>query len=140
MGADGQPGRPSARIMVVEDHPDAAESLALLLELLGHQVRVFGEGLAALRSARTEPPDLMVIDIGLPDIDGYELARRVRQDPVVARAILVALTGHAEDDDRQEATSAGFDHHLVKPIEPRALEALVTRLTTTRRAGDAELH
>src|SRR4030095_16188614 len=85
----GQPG--GARIVLVEDHPDAAESLALLLELLGHRVRVFSEGAAALQAAHTDPPDIMVVDIGLPGIDGYEVARRVRRDPALRHAVLIAL-------------------------------------------------
>ena len=117
-----------ARIMLIEDHPDAAESLALLLELLGHRVRVFSEGAAALASASADPPDVMVVDIGLPGIDGYEIARRVRRDPHLRHAVLIALTGYGTEDDRRESKAAGFDHHLVKPVEPRALEDLVARL------------
>ena len=99
-----------ARILLVEDHPDAAESLALLLELLGHRVRVFSEGAAALAAASTDPPDLMVVDIGLPGIDGYEIARRVRRDPSLRHAVLIALTGYGGEDDRRESKAAGFDH------------------------------
>jgi CheY-like chemotaxis protein len=117
-----------ARIMLVEDHPDAAESLGLLLELLGHRVSVFSEGDAALRAAHSDPPDIMVVDIGLPGIDGYEVARRVRRDPAVQHAVLIALTGYGCEDDRRESAAAGFDYHLVKPVEPRALENLVTQL------------
>jgi two-component system CheB/CheR fusion protein len=139
MSVDGPRAGTGARIVVVEDHPDAAESLVLLLELLGHDVRVFGEGLSALNAVHADPPDLMVVDIGLPDINGYEVARRVRRDPALRDAILVALTGHAQDEDKEEATAAGFDHHLVKPVEPRALEALVTRLTNGRNAASSAL-
>ena len=121
------------KIMLVEDHPDAAESLALLLELLGHSVRVFAEGLPALQEARTNPPDVMLVDIGLPDIDGFELARRVREDPSLRHAVLVALTGFSCEDDRREASAAGFDHHLVKPVEPAAIERLVAGLDARRR-------
>jgi two-component system CheB/CheR fusion protein len=117
-----------ARIVLVEDHPDAAESLALLLELLGHRVRVFNEGAAALQAAHSDPPDIMVVDIGLPGIDGYEVARRARRDPLLQHAVLIALTGYGCDEDRRESSAAGFDHHLVKPVEPRALEDLVARL------------
>jgi two-component system CheB/CheR fusion protein len=117
-----------ARIVLVEDHPDAAESLALLLELLGHRVRVFSEGAAALEAALLDPPDIMVVDIGLPGIDGYEVARRVRRAPLLRHAVLIALTGYGCEDDRRESRAAGFDHHLVKPVEPRALEDLVARL------------
>ena len=120
-----------SRIMLVEDHPDAAESLALLLELLGHRVRVFNDGGAALEAAHQDPPDIMVVDIGLPGIDGYEVARRVRRDPVLRDAVLIALTGYSCDDDRRESRAAGFDYHLVKPVNPDALNGLVSRLGKT---------
>src|SRR5690348_4746020 len=120
--------RTGSRIVLVEDHPDAAESLALLLELLGHRVRVFSDGCAALEAAQADPPDAMVVDIGLPGIDGYEVARRVRRDPMLRHAVLIALTGYGCDEDREESIAAGFDHHLVKPVEPRALEDVVARL------------
>jgi two-component system CheB/CheR fusion protein len=124
-----------AHIVLVEDHPDAAESLVLLLELLGHRVRVFHEGVSALQAAHAEPPDVMVVDIGLPGIDGYEVARRARRDPALRDAVLVALTGHGRDDDKRAAAAAGFDHHLVKPIEPSALERLVERLAKRAHAA-----
>jgi two-component system CheB/CheR fusion protein len=126
------------RVVVVEDHPDAAESLVLLLELLGHRVSVFAEGMAAVKEAHANPPDVMLVDIGLPDIDGFEVARRVRQDPSLRHAVLVALTGYGCDDDRREASAAGFDHHLVKPVEPAAIERLVAGLEARRR-GDPSI-
>jgi PAS domain S-box-containing protein len=116
-----------ARVLLVEDHPDAGESLRMLLEVLGHHVRVVREGNAALDMARANVPDVMLIDIGLPGMDGYEVARRMRQQPELKRVVLVALTGYATVDDRQAAFAAGFDYHLVKPVNPDALQDLVTR-------------
>ncbi len=123
-----------SRVVLVEDNPDAAESLHMLLELLGHEVRVFADGVAALAAARQSPPDVMIVDIGLPGIDGYEIARRARRDPVLARVSLVALTGYAQEEDKRDALSAGFDRHLVKPVEPGALEGLVAQLGTAAPA------
>jgi len=121
-------GRRHARVLLVEDNPDAAESLLMLLECLGHEVRAFGDGITALAAARQSPPDVMIVDIGLPGIDGYEIARRARRDPALARVVLVALTGYGLDADRRDALSAGFDRHLVKPVEPGAIERLVAQL------------
>jgi signal transduction histidine kinase/ActR/RegA family two-component response regulator len=117
-----------ARVLVVEDNPDTAESLTMLLELLGHRVRAVYDGVAALDAARTSPPDVMLVDIGLPGMDGYELARRVRRDSDLHGVILVALTGYGREEDKQQAMAAGFDYHLVKPVSPDALHGLVSRL------------
>jgi two-component system CheB/CheR fusion protein len=117
-----------ARVLLVEDNVDAAESLVLLLEVLGHRVRVVHDGAKALEVAEANPPDVMLIDIGLPGIDGYEVARRVRRYPELRNVVLIALTGYGRDEDRREALTAGFDHHLVKPVDPGALLALVARL------------
>jgi PAS domain S-box-containing protein len=137
---DGRPDRAphpiverAARVLVVEDNRDTAESLAMLLELLGHRVRAVYDGATALDAARANVPDVMVVDIGLPDIDGYEVARRVRRDPDLAHVVLVALTGYGRDEDKQRALAAGFDYHLVKPVSPDALQGLVIRLTTQEK-------
>jgi signal transduction histidine kinase/CheY-like chemotaxis protein/PAS domain-containing protein len=124
------PGR-CARILLVEDNRDTAESLTMLLEMLGHRVRAVSDGAAALHSlnaARNSPPDVMLVDIGLPGMDGYELARRVRRDPELEGVKLVALTGYGREEDKQEAMAAGFDYHLVKPVSPDVLDELVARL------------
>jgi signal transduction histidine kinase/ActR/RegA family two-component response regulator/PAS domain-containing protein len=126
--APQSPPQGRARVLVVEDNPDTAESLTMFLELLGHRVRAVYDGVAALDAARTNPPDVMLVDIGLPGMDGYEVARRVRRDPDLGRVILVALTGYGRDEDRRQAMAAGFDHHLVKPVSPEALHGLVARL------------
>jgi CheY-like chemotaxis protein len=115
------------RLLIVEDDFDTAESLKLLLQLSGHEVRSFANGLAAIESAIESPPDMMLVDIGLPGIDGYEVARRVRRDGRLARVALVALTGYGREEDRRLAESAGFDHHLVKPIDPTSLGELLER-------------
>jgi two-component system CheB/CheR fusion protein len=116
------------RVLLVEDHLDAAESLRMLLELLGHHVRVVHDGGAALDAAQANVPDVMLVDIGLPGMDGYEVARRMRQHPDLKRVVLVALTGYTGDTHRQRAFAAGFDYHLVKPVTPDALLGLVSRL------------
>jgi PAS domain S-box-containing protein len=121
--------RRAARVLVVEDNRDAAESLSMLLELLGHRVRAVYDGGTALDAARANIPDVMLVDIGLPDMDGYEIARRVRRDPDLKQVVLVALTGYGHEEDKQQAIAAGFDYHLVKPVSPDALQGLVTRLT-----------
>lgn len=115
-------------MLLVEDNPDTAESLTMLLELLGHRVRAAHDGVAALDAARANVPDVMLVDIGLPGMDGYEVARRVRRDPHLKQVVLVALTGYGREEDRQQAMEAGFDYHLVKPVNPDALHGLVARL------------
>lgn len=115
------------RIVVVEDNADTAESLTVLLEVLGHQVRVVNDGSSALAVAQANLPDVMIVDIGLPGMDGYELARRVRQHPELKRIMLIALTGYGSAEDRQRALAAGFDYHIVKPVDVDALQGLVAR-------------
>jgi PAS domain S-box-containing protein len=111
------------RVMVVDDNVDAADSMGALLEALGHQAHVVYEAHSALRDAQQLRPDAFILDIGLPDIDGFELARRLRSRPEGEAALLVALTGYGQAHDRVLSRAAGFDHHFVKPIEIDALEA-----------------
>lgn len=125
-----------ARVLMVEDNPDAAESLVMILELLGHRVRVVHDGIAALDAARAYVPDLMLIDIGLPGMDGYEVARRMRRDPALKDVVLVALTGYGRDEDKERAMSAGFDYHLAKPVDLDALGALVGQVRGVGREKD----
>jgi signal transduction histidine kinase/ActR/RegA family two-component response regulator len=121
-----------SRILVVDDHHDSGESLATLLRLLGHEVRVVYDGPAALETARTFKPQVGLLDIGMPGMDGVELARRLRAEPKVEDLVLVALTGYGRDEDRQRSSNAGFDAHLVKPVDVAALNALLAQ-----RAGQA---
>jgi two-component system CheB/CheR fusion protein len=116
------------QVLVVEDNPDAAESMMMLLEVFGHGVRVAPDGESALEMASGEAPDLMLVDVGLPGIDGYEVARRVREAPALRETTLIALTGFGRDEDRDRARAAGFDHHLLKPVDPDALRRMMARI------------
>jgi CheY-like chemotaxis protein len=121
-------GAPSRRILVVDDNPDGVETLSRLLRLMGNEVRIAHDGQEALEAAEAFRPDVAVLDIGLPTIDGYEAARRLREQPWGRDMILVALTGWGQDEDRRRSQEAGFDHHLVKPVNAKALrEALASR-------------
>lgn len=113
------------RILVVDDNLDSAESLGLWLKLMGHDVRLVHEGLASIEAAREFQPQVVVLDIGLPDIDGYEVAHRLREDPALSRVLLIALTGYGQDEDRKRCIDAGFDEHLIKPVDPAILEDLL---------------
>jgi signal transduction histidine kinase/CheY-like chemotaxis protein len=113
------------RVLIADDNRDAAESLALLLELSGHDVRVAHLGQTALSLAQTFRPDVALLDIGMPDLSGYEVARVLRQEPWATELQLIALTGWGQDDDRRSAMEAGFDHHLTKPIDPDQLGRLI---------------
>ncbi|MCS0629491.1 ATP-binding protein [Telluria mixta] len=120
----------SLTIMVVDDNVDAAETLGLLLEASGHRVSIEHDPQRALERARTEAPQVCLLDIGLPGMDGYELARRLRAQPATRHAFLVAITGYGQDSDRRLAAEAGFDKHLVKPIDLESLQnALASRPT-----------
>jgi len=113
-------GRP-LRVLIVDDNTDAADSLATLLQVQGHATAVEYDAASALRRARIEHPDVMLIDIGLPDIDGYQLASSLRALPEMAATVPVAVTGYGQAKDRERALEAGFVHHLVKPVDMTAL-------------------
>ena len=123
----GGPRAPARRVLVVDDSADAADSLALLLELEGHEVATAYSASAALEAAERLQPDVAFIDIGLPQMDGYEVARRLRASDCCRGTRLVALTGYGQPDDRDEARRAGFDHHLVKPADWRSIGAISER-------------
>jgi CheY-like chemotaxis protein len=108
---------PALSILLIEDHDDAREAMRALLELEGHAVEAAADGIHGIELARQKNPDVALIDIGLPGMDGYEVARRIRAlgGP---RPFLVALTGYGQPEDRQQAAEAGFDAHLVKPVDP----------------------
>ena len=116
---------PRRRILVVDDNRDAAQALKLLLESDGHEVRVAGDGAGGLALARQYEPDVALLDIGLPNMDGYELARRMREEPALEGTLLVAVTGYGQMHDRARASASGFNHHLVKPVEFSALQRLL---------------
>lgn len=112
-------------VLVVEDHADAREAVRCLLEVRGHRVDVAGDGPGAVDSALTSRPEVVLVDIGLPGLDGFEVARRIRASDEGKHMRLVALTGYGDVADRQRAMESGFDAHLVKPIDPDHLYQLL---------------
>jgi CheY-like chemotaxis protein len=125
--------RSGHRLLVVDDNQDAANSLAMLLKMQGHDVRVAFSGPAALEMTKDSPPDVVFLDIGMPGMDGYEVARRMRQQPGLENTVLAALTGWGQQEDRRRTAEARFDHHLVKPPEPKALEKLLAELKPSKK-------
>jgi CheY-like chemotaxis protein len=113
------------RVLVIEDNADAAETLGDLLALFGHQAEIAHTGADGVDVARRRPPDVVLCDIGLPEMDGYAVARELRADPLTAPIRLVALTGYGREADRDRAAAAGFDLHLVKPVGPEVLKLLL---------------
>lgn len=113
------------RVLVVEDHVDTADSMRMLLELLGHEVAVAATGQDGVRLAREWRPRVVLCDIGLPGLDGHEVARQLRADPATAGVFLVAITGYGREVDRERSRAAGFDLHLVKPADPVELQLLL---------------
>lgn len=120
---------PSRRVLVVEDDADSAEGLLMLLESHGHVVRTARDGQEALEAANAFRPEVALVDIGLPGIDGYEVARRLRDQPACASATLIALSGYGRDEDKRRAREAGFDHHLLKPADLDELHAIIVSVT-----------
>jgi len=117
----------SRRVLVVDDNRDAAESLGMLLEMEHCKVAVAFDGLRALEALETFKPDIALLDIGMPGMDGYELARRIRATPRGRNLVLVALTGWSQADDKKRASDAGFDEHLTKPVDPQVLNRVLNR-------------
>lgn len=115
------------RVAIVEDNPDGRQSLADLLAVLGYEVVALASAHEALALGPAEEPDVFVVDIGLPDMNGYELARRLRERAGRSDTLLVALTGYGSPEDRLRAEHAGFDHHPTKPVDVGALERLLAR-------------
>lgn len=113
------------RVLVVDDNLDAAEGLAMLLALKGHEVSTAYDGQGAIERARDLAPDVVLLDIGLPRLDGFEVARRLREEHPARPMLLVALTGYGQERDRLRAREAGFDHHLLKPVRLEMLEQLL---------------
>jgi CheY-like chemotaxis protein len=116
---------PGRRILIVEDNEDAREMLRLMLTLAGHDVHESGDGLTAVALAATLAPDVALVDVGLPGIDGYEVARRLRAGHGGERMLLVATTGYGQAEDRERALDAGFDAHLTKPVSPERLAEVI---------------
>ncbi len=127
--AAGSPGGgPGRRILVIDDNEDAANTLVEMLQSFGHDALAVHDGKAAFAAVRGRSPEVVLLDISLPGMDGYEVARRLRAEPSTAATVLVALTGLGSDDARQRSHEAGFDHHLTKPADPSVLNELLARL------------
>jgi CheY-like chemotaxis protein len=118
----------ACRMLVADDNRDAAESMGEMLRLLGNEVRTVHDGVQALEEAAAFRPDVILLDIGMPRMNGYETARRIRQERWGRQTILVALTGWGQEEDKRKALDAGFDKHFTKPIKLADLEQLVASL------------
>jgi chemotaxis response regulator CheB len=125
------PAKP-CRILVVDDNVDAAETMAAILGMLGHESRVAHDGPAAIEAATADPPDVMLLDLGLPSMDGFEVARTLRRNPALQKTVIIALTGYGRDEDRQKTKEAGFNDHLIKPVDLSRLERTMNRLIKER--------
>jgi signal transduction histidine kinase/DNA-binding response OmpR family regulator len=123
------------RVLIVDDNADGADSLAMLLRLAGHDVAVCNESTGALSAAETFQPQVVLLDIGLPGLDGYEVARQLRSRPKLKNVLLVALTGYGRDEDIRRSLEAGFDHHLVKPADPETLTGLFAQFSPQPQCG-----
>ena len=119
-------------LLIADDNDDAAESLAMLLRMEGHEVVVVGNGRDALNAVSALRPSVVLLDIGMPDISGYEVARQLRQTPEGQSLTLIAVTGWGQERDKLRARDAGFDHHFTKPIDPNTLLELVKRMDPDR--------
>ena len=117
------------RVLIVDDNADSADSLAMLLQLGGHEAHTAYDGPEAVAAAARLQPEVLLLDLGLPGLDGCEVCRRIRQQPWAAGALLIAVTGWGQPDDKRRSQEAGFDGHLVKPVDPQALEKLITGFT-----------
>ena len=120
-------------MLVAEDIPDAAEMMRLMIECMGHEVRVAADGVEAVAIAQEFEPQIALLDIGMPRMDGYEAARRIRA-ALGQRVILVALTGWGQEEDQRRAFAAGFDRHVTKPAEPDVLESLIASAAVRHHA------
>ena len=128
-GRRGEEAGFSRRVLVVDDNVDAAESLAMLLAIGGHEVATARDGPTGLERVVAFRPDVMLLDLGMPGMDGYETARRVREMQEGRKLVLVALTGWGQEEDRRRTNEAGFDFHMVKPVDPAALRELLATLS-----------
>jgi CheY-like chemotaxis protein len=128
-GADEKTAAPAKRrILVVDDNKDAADSLSMMLGITGMEVRTAYDGLEAVVAAAAFNPDVVLLDIGLPKLNGYEAARRIREQPWGKDIVLVAVTGWGQEEDRRRSQEAGFNAHMVKPVDPAALQRMLAAL------------
>jgi CheY-like chemotaxis protein len=120
-------------VLVVDDNADAAESLEMLLKEAGHNVRTTHDGPTALEAALDDPPNVVLLDIGLPGLSGYEVAKRLRQQLGCENVVLVAVTGYGQEADRKRSLEAGFDHHLVKPVDFGKLQQILATVSQSEK-------
>jgi len=118
------------KILVVDDNHDSALSLAMMLSIMGHDTRTAHDGESAVATAETFLPDVILLDIGLPKLNGYEVAQRIRETSWGTSMYLIAVTGWGQDEDRQRSSEVGLNLHMVKPVEPSALEKVLATLAT----------
>jgi PAS domain S-box-containing protein len=129
---EGPAAAPRRRILIVDDNHDSAMSLGMMLDLMGNETRTAHDGLAAVEAAGEFRPDVILLDIGLPKLNGYDACRRIREQPWGRGIVIVALTGWGQEEDRRRSADAGFDHHMVKPVEVDALTKLLAELRVAR--------
>jgi two-component system CheB/CheR fusion protein len=122
-------------ILIAEDNDDCADSLAVILRHSGHEVDVARDGMAALEAAETLRPDVLLLDLGLPGISGYEVAKRLKNKPWLKKPFIIAVTGYGQEEDRRRSAQSGIDLHLLKPVEPIWLCTLLGRLQTVVTGG-----
>jgi CheY-like chemotaxis protein len=123
------------RVLAVEDNADSRDMTRTMLELNGHEVRAVPDGAQGIEEAASWKPDVILLDIGLPGMDGYEIARRLRANPALTGTRIIALTGYGQADDARRAFAAGFDMHLTKPVEPEALEEALAASSSQAQAS-----
>jgi PAS domain S-box-containing protein len=120
-----EPSGPSLHVLVVDDNADTAQSFGMLLKSSGHDVRIAHDGPTALAQSLDHPPDVILLDLGLPGMNGYEVAQRIRREPALRSTVLIAMTGYGDEEHRRHSTEAGFDHHLVKPADFSHLQEIL---------------
>jgi len=123
------------RILVVDDNHDSALSLAMMLSIMGHETRTAHDGESAVTSAESFLPEVVLLDIGLPKLNGYEVAQRIRENAWGKTMFLIAVTGWGQEEDRQRSSEVGLNVHMVKPVEPAALERLLAELPRQNDIG-----
>jgi CheY-like chemotaxis protein len=122
-----RPESPRLRILIVDENVDAARILGVLCGEMGHECTFAYDGVAALEAARRLQPDVILLDLGLPRMDGFEVARQLRTDPAFRDVLIIAVTGFASEEDRKRSREVGIDQHLVKPADPAFIESLLRR-------------
>ena len=122
--AESAADTPTRRVLLADDNVDGAETMGMLLESNGHEIHLAHSGTAALEAVKRLKPDIVILDIGMPDMDGYEVAERIRHEAWGKKLKLIAITGWGQAEDKRRAIAAGFDHHMTKPVDPDDLEKL----------------